>query len=261
MREGFAVAWSDSHVEILCNRSEIFFRRGGEVPVKKFFVGVVAGVGAAVAAKNFGSVVRGIEADADQMSLFVERRIRGQGFVDIGKVPAHARAEVGKLAAGVNKCEQDNLALELIEMDGAIALVEEMKVGDLIAGRRNMVGDGRLVVGTCLRDDDDIVKLNVAETCPILGCENLGGDAIAGVKFTDDAWVLQLVVHRHCFHETGNVFAVESDVGGIGGDDFTAYRERLLRRVKFDGRGCLGEFSAFAADQQGEGDKEKYRLA
>ena len=48
--EGFAVARGDTDVEELCNRGEIFFCGSREVPVEEFFVGVIAGVGAAVAA-------------------------------------------------------------------------------------------------------------------------------------------------------------------------------------------------------------------
>src|SRR5438445_3532010 len=65
----FAVAGSDADVEELCNRGEIFFCGGGEVPVEELFVGVVAGVGAAVAAEDFGGVVGGVEADAEEMGL------------------------------------------------------------------------------------------------------------------------------------------------------------------------------------------------
>ena len=86
MSEGFVVARSHSHIEILCNRSEIFFRRSGEVPMKELFVGVVAGVGAAVAAKNFRSVVGGIEADADEMSLMVGEDIFEEFIGEDGSV-------------------------------------------------------------------------------------------------------------------------------------------------------------------------------
>jgi hypothetical protein len=259
--KGLIVSRSNADVEILCNRWKIFFRGSRKVPVKELFVGVVAGISAAVAAKYFGCVVRGIEADADEVSLFVERRIGSEGFVDIGEVVRHAWTEVGELAAGVDKGNEDDLPLELVKMDGAIALVEEMEVGDLIAGRRYVVRDGGFVIGTSLGDDDDVVELNIAVICAIRGCKNLGGDAIAWVKFTNDAGILQLVVHRHCFHEAGNAFAIEGDVSCIGGNDFTADRERLLRCVKFDRHGCLWKFNAFAADQQDEGGKEKYRVA
>ena len=62
MGERFAVAGGHADVEELCNCGEIFFCGSGEVPVEELFVGVVAGVGAAVAAEDFRRVVGGVEA-------------------------------------------------------------------------------------------------------------------------------------------------------------------------------------------------------
>ena len=228
--EGFAVAGGDADVEKLCNRGEIFFCGSGEVPVEELLVGVVAGVGAAVAAEDFGGVVGGIEADAEEVGLVVERGVGGEGFVDVGEVAAHAGAEVGELAAGVDEGHQDELALELIEVDGAVALVEEVEVGNGIAGRGDVVGDGRLVVGAGLGDDDDVVELDVGVAVAVLVGEDLGGDAVAGVEFAGDAGVLELVVHGHGFHEAGDVLAVERDVVAVGGDDLAADGEGLLLR-------------------------------
>ena len=95
MREGFAVAGGYAYIEILCHRGKIFLGGCGEVPVEKLLVGVVAGVGSAVAAEDFGCVVGEIEADADEVGLFVEGGVCGEGLVDVGEVAAHARAEVG----------------------------------------------------------------------------------------------------------------------------------------------------------------------
>ena len=133
----------------------------GEVPMEEFLVGVVAGVGSAVAAEDFGRVVGGVEADAEKVGLFVEGGVGGEGLVDVGEVAAHARAEVGELAASVDEGEENDLAVELVEVDGAVALVEEVEVGDGVAGRGDVVGDRRFVVGTGLRDDDDVVELDV----------------------------------------------------------------------------------------------------
>ena len=61
--------------------------------------------------------------------------------------------------------------------------------------------------------------------------DDLCGDEIAGVKFTDDAGVFELVGHSHGFHEAGDGLVVEGDVGGVGADDLAT-----------DWEGLLGEF-------------------
>ena len=98
--------------------------------MEEFSVGVVAGVGATVAAENLRSVVGGVKADAEKVSLVVEGWVGGEGFVDVSEVAAHAWAEVSELAAGVDEGHKNDLALELVEMDGAVALVEELEVGN-----------------------------------------------------------------------------------------------------------------------------------
>lgn len=229
MREGFVVARRNPYVEELGDGREIFFCRRGKVPVEKFFVGVVAGVGATVTAKDLWRVVGGIEADGDEMSLLVERRIGGEGLVDVGEVARHARAEVSELAAGVDEGEENELALELIEMDGAVALVEQVEVGYGVAGRRDVIGDGRFVVGAGLGDDDDVIELDVGVFVADFVCEDRCGDAIAGMKFAGDARVLEFAVHGHGFHETGDVFAVEGHATVARRDDFAADGEGFLR--------------------------------
>ena len=78
MREGFAVSGGYAYIKILCNCAEIFFRGCGEVPMEKFLVGVVAGVGSAVAAQNFGRVVGGIKADAVEEGGFRADLLQGR---------------------------------------------------------------------------------------------------------------------------------------------------------------------------------------
>src|ERR1700733_13287359 len=75
--ERLVVAWSDADIEILCNCGKIFFCGRGEVPVEKFFFGVVAGVGSTVAAEDLRRVVGGVEADAEEVGLVVEGWIGG----------------------------------------------------------------------------------------------------------------------------------------------------------------------------------------
>ena len=161
MSEGFVVASCDTNVEELSDCGKIFFRWGSEVPMQKFFVCVVTGVRATVAAKYLRCVVGRIEADGDQMSLLIERRISCKRFVDVGEVAAHTRAEVRELTASVDKGEKNDFAFELFEVDGTVALIEEMEVRHGVARSGNVIGDGGLVVGTGLGDDDDVVEANV----------------------------------------------------------------------------------------------------
>ena len=113
VNQGFAVARSDAYIEVLRDGGKLFFRRSGEVPVEEFFLGVLAGVGAAVAAKHLRRVVGRVEADAEKMGLLVECGVGGQSLIDFGEVAAHARAEVGERAAGVDEGKEEDLALEL----------------------------------------------------------------------------------------------------------------------------------------------------
>jgi hypothetical protein len=64
---GWAVAGGDAYVEELRDSGEVFFGGGGEVPVIEGLLSVTAGVGSAVAAEDFGGVVGGVEADAEQV--------------------------------------------------------------------------------------------------------------------------------------------------------------------------------------------------
>lgn len=222
MDQSFAAAWSNSYIEVLRNGGKLLFRRSGKIPVKEFFFGVLPGIGTAVTAKHLGRIVGRIEADAEKMGLLVERRISGQSLIDFGKVMAHPRAEIGKWAAGIDEGEEQNLALELRQVNGAIALVEELEIGHNIAGLGNMVLDGRFVVRARLGRDNNVVEQNIAEVAAILVGENGGRDAVTGMKFRGDDGVLEFIGHGHRIHEAGNGLPVESDVGGIGADDLAA---------------------------------------
>src|SRR5260370_12165635 len=198
--DGLGVGVGDAYGEEVSYGGEVFFGGRGEVPVGEGLFGVVAGVGSAVAAEDLGGVVGGIEADAEEVGPVVEGGVGGQGFVYVGEVAGHAGAEVGQGAAGVDEGDEDDLALEPGEMDGAVALVEEVEVGDVVAGVGDVVLDGGLVVGAGLGDDDDVVELGVAEAGGVLLDDDFGGDAVAGVELADDAGVLELVGHGHGFH-------------------------------------------------------------
>ena len=199
--------------------------------MEEFFVGVLAGVGSAVTAEDLGGVVGGVEADADEVGLIAEGGVGAEGFVDVGEVAGHARAEVGHGAAGVDEGDEDGLALELGEVDDVVALVAEVEVGDGVAGVGDVVLDGGFVVGAGLSGDDDVVELGVAGAGGVLRDYDAGGDAVAGVELAEDHWVLDLVGHGHGVHEAGDGIVVECDVAGVGGDDFAA-----------DGEGLFGVF-------------------
>ena len=121
------------------------------------------------------------------------------------------------------------------EMDGAVALVEELEIGHSIAGFGNVVLDGGFVVRARLGDDDDVVETDVGEVAAIFVGENGRRDAVAGMEFRGDDRILELVGHRHRIHKAGDGFAVESDVSGVGADDLAAYLKGDLRG---GGTGC-----------------------
>ena len=150
---------------------------------------VVAGVGAAVAAQNFRRVVGGVEADAEQVRVFVERGVGLQGLVDVGEVAAHARAVVGERATGVDEGHQDDFAVKLLEVDRAIGLVEQLEVGNVVALGGDVVVDSGLVVGARLGDDDDVVQAEVGGAGVVVIGEQGSGDEVAGVKFGEDGWI------------------------------------------------------------------------
>jgi len=175
----------DADVEELGDLRELFEGWGGEVPVEEALFGVLAGVGAAVAAEDGGGVVGGVEADAEEMGVGEEGGIGGELAVELGEVAAHAGAEVGEGAAGVDEGEEDDFAVEVVEVDEVVALVEEGEVGDLIAGGGDVVLDGGFVVGLGLGGDDDVGETGVGKAVGGVGGaligEEVGGDAVAGV--------------------------------------------------------------------------------
>lgn len=251
MGEGLVVSGSDAYVEELGDGGEVLDRGRSEVPVGEGLFGEVAGVGSAVAAKDLGGVVGGVEADAEEMGTGVEGGIGGEGFVDLGEVATHARAEVGERAAGIDEGDEEDFAFELLEVDGAVALVEKFEVGDAVAGLGDVVLDGWLVVGASLSDDYDFVEFGVAIACGILFDEDFGGDTVAGVEFAYDAGVLELVGHDHGVHKAGDGLVVERDVSGIGADDLASDGKGLLLEVG-DRRGRGGGLAA-----TGEQDSEE----
>ncbi len=253
MDQRLAVSRRDAYVEVLGDGGEFFLGRGGEIPMEKFFFGVLSGVGTSIATQHLRSVVRRVEADAEEMSLLIESGVGGQCLIHFGEVPAHSRTEIGKGTAGIDEGKQDDFALELRQVNGAIALVEQFEVGYSIANLWNVVLDGRFVVRARLGGDDDIVETDVREVIVILICEDRGHNAITGVKFRGDDRIFQFVRHGHRLHKAGDSLSVESDVCGVGADDLTAYPKRGLRGSGTGGRRGRGLTAA-----REESDKHKY---
>lgn len=220
--EGLRIAGGDAHVEVLGHTGEFVGGWGGEVPVLKGLVGEAPRVGAAVAAEDLRRVVGGVERDAQEVGLPVELGVGGEGLVNVGEVMAHAGTEIRKLAAGVDEGHQNGATAELVEMDGAVALVAKGEVGDWIAGRGDVVLNGGFVVRFGLGDDDDVIEESGVEAVGILVDEDGCGDAVAGVDFGDDAGIPELVGHGHGAHEAGDGLVVERDVGAVEVDDSAA---------------------------------------
>src|SRR5271157_5934557 len=55
-------------------------------------------------------------------------------LVDLSEIAAHARAEIGEGAAGVDKSDEQNLPAVLPERNALAALVSKGKVRDFLAG-------------------------------------------------------------------------------------------------------------------------------
>src|ERR1700760_90086 len=91
-----------------------------------------AGISSAVGSQDFRRVVCRVEAEAQQMGLLLEPGIRGQLFLDVSEIAAHADAIVGKRATGVDESDQQGLAAKLRQVDGLAVLVDEVKIGNLL---------------------------------------------------------------------------------------------------------------------------------
>jgi hypothetical protein len=164
-------------------------------------------------------------------------------------------AKVGQRAAGIDKREQQRLAAELIQMDRAAILIAELEVGDRVAGRGNMVKDGRFVVRLRLSDNNNVIQENVA--VGILRHEHVGGNCIARMKFTQDAGIFQLIRHRHGVHETRNGFMIDRRLARswVGRDDLSAHfvdlECRVGGRLLFGFRACVAPGNEGGCEQAG----------
>ena len=99
------------------------------------------------------------------------------------------------------------------------ALVDELEIGHLVSGRRDV--DARCgLVGWGLRVADDF---DVLEPVGVVGLDDhVGGDGVAGLELIERGGGLDGVGHDHRVHEAGDGLVV--DVGGSGvlvdGHDF-----------------------------------------
>src|ERR1700735_2086195 len=170
MLQGSILSRSYADIEELLHGREVGDGRRGKIPVLKCFVGEVAGVGSAIAAQNLGRVIGGIKADAEQVRVFVERRIRLQCLVNLCKVTTHAGAEIREGAPSVDERHHDDLAAKLLEIDGVVGLVEQLEVGNFVALCGDVVDHSWLVVGARLGDDDDVLEAQIdGSSCIVIG--------------------------------------------------------------------------------------------
>ena len=148
----------ETDVKILRERRQDSFAGDGEIPVGEGFRCGAAHVFLAVALEARGGIAVGIEAGAEQMGVGVEIGIGGERLFDDGKVMRDARAEIRQRAAGVDKSEQQRFTAKLSEVDRMAVLIDEVEIGDLIAGLRDMELHSRAVIGLGLADDDDVIE-------------------------------------------------------------------------------------------------------
>src|ERR1700722_3676537 len=82
---------------------QLGFRNRQEFPALEERRIFAPGAGETIGAQNLGRVMFRIEADAEQMSLAIARRVGPQLFVDRRELVAYARAEIGKRATRVDQ--------------------------------------------------------------------------------------------------------------------------------------------------------------
>src|SRR5215469_4358685 len=117
-----------ANIEELLHLGQFPFTWRGKLPVTKGLFRVLAGIRSAIALEYLGRVVRGIKADAEQMCVLVELRIRRELLVDLREVAAHTRAVVCQRAARVDQGHQKHFATILLEVDLAVRLIEQCEV-------------------------------------------------------------------------------------------------------------------------------------
>ena len=257
--EGSVFAGCDADVEELLHFGEFGDGGCGKLPVLEGFVDVVAGVGRAIAAQDFGCVVGGIEADAEQVRVLVERGVGLQRLVDGGEVAADMGAVIGERTAGVDESHDDDLAAKLLEIDGAIGLVEEREIGNVIAFCGDVVVDNGFVVGARLGDDNDVCEAKVGGAGGIVIGEEGGGDEVAGVELGEDGGVVEAIGHGHRGHQAYDGVVLEGDFagGGISAEDRAAYGVLLWRAFGDCGGLCRATTAAHSQCHRGHCEKRQ----
>lgn len=228
MRNGAVLLRRGAYVEESQHRRQIGLAGSGKVPVREGLFCISACIRTAVAAQHLRRIVVRIKAHAQQMRLLVKLRIIRERLVDLRKIATHARAEICEWAARVDKGHQQHLAAKLRKVDLPAALVQQMKVRNLITGLNRMIEEARLVVRFGLRDDDDFIQ-QIGIVCG----NQRRGNAVARMQLRNDGRVLQLIRHRHRFHETGNRRRIQNDLSmrRIDADDFATHRIMLHMSV------------------------------
>src|SRR5579862_2587984 len=97
-----------------------------------------------VIAQDLWSVVSRIEANAQQMRFAIPRLIAANGAVDLGKLVAHARAEIRKRAARVYQRQQQSLAPILMQRNPPSVLIDELEIRYVVSRLRNVQARRRL---------------------------------------------------------------------------------------------------------------------
>lgn len=187
-----------------------------------------------------GSVVLGIEADAEEVGLCVETGTRGQLLVNPGEVARDPGAKVRQRTAGIDEGDQARLAAELVQMDGAATLVAPFEVRHQVTWRRNVVGSSGLVIGLGLGHDHDVVQNHV--DTGVIGDHHIGSDDVARMQFAQDARIFDLVGHGHGVHKAGDGLMIDDELAlsDSGGNHLSAQLVDLQMLIAFGLRGgCL----------------------
>lgn len=258
MLQGSVLAGGYADVEVLLHFGQLGEGGSGELPVFEGFVNIVAGVGCAIAAKDFGSVVGGIEADTEEVRVLVERGVGLEGLVDGGEVAAHAGTVIRERAAGVDEGHEDDLAVKLLEIDLVAGLIEQGEVWNYVALGGDVVVDGGLVVWAALGDDHDFSEAQIFGAGGIMVGEERGGDGVAGMQFGKSGGIFEAIGHGHGGHETRDVVVLEENlgIGGVCADD-SSTDGILLCGCAQGGRVC-GAVATDRGDGQGGHRQEQY---
>ena len=101
-----AAFFSVGQGEIIGELGQFSLRDCGEFPVREECGIFASGAGETVGAQDFGRVLGGIEADAEQVGFAVTRGIGANLSIDGGEFMGDTGTEIGKRAASVDQREK-----------------------------------------------------------------------------------------------------------------------------------------------------------